>query len=61
MASVAERLVLRRAAAAECDARVVADESTVCIDDPHVTAHEQRTVRSRFDCRLLVLAARRRG
>jgi hypothetical protein len=51
MASVAERLVLRGAAAAECDTRVLADESTVWIDDPHVAAHEQRTVRSWFDAR----------
>jgi hypothetical protein len=53
MASVADGLVLGSAAAAECDTRVLTDESTVWIDDPHLAAHEQRPVRSWFDARRL--------
>lgn len=51
MTAVAERLVLRRAAATERHACVLPNQVTVRIDDANGTTDEERPVRTRFDRR----------
>ena len=52
MAAVAKRLVPGAAAAAEGDSGVLPDEPPVGVDDLQSTAHEERPVRPRLNCRL---------
>ena len=49
MAAVAEGLVLRRAAAAQRDARVLPNQVAVRVDDANGPADEERAVRTRLD------------
>ena len=54
MAAVAEGLVLRRAAAAQRDARVLPNQPAVRIDDANGAADEERAVRTRLDRRFFL-------
>src|SRR6186997_598987 len=51
MTAVAKRLVLRRAAAAQRDARVFPNQVAVRVDDANGAADEERAVRARLDRR----------
>ena len=51
MAAVAERLVLRRATAAQRDTRVLPDQTAVRVDDADGASNEERAVRARLDRR----------
>jgi hypothetical protein len=49
MAAVAERLVLRRATAAQSDPRVFPYQPTVRVDDADLTPDEERAIRTWLD------------